>query len=220
MTKEEDYRNSDYCPVLKNVQQKKQLLEDEIRGDSARTRIFYNKVNDRKGKYHEKFANIYNKKCAYCGIQWGLFPVESFEVDHFVNEASFPKTVEGRENAGKVSNLVWSCISCNRGKSALALISPYDKILNVDDGSIAKVFERDEQFYIRIRDRFKNDEFVKKFYDELHLGYEARRLDYLLLKMQGMYERELDEGKKARLGESIYLLQKKRNTMIESKDAI
>lgn len=149
-----------------------------------------------------------------------MFPVESFEIDHFVNEASFPKTAEGREAAGRVRNLVWSCTSCNRGKRALTLIPPYDKILNADDGSIAKVFKRDDQFYIQIRNEFKNDEFVNKFYDELHLGYEARRLDYLLLKMQGMHDSESDEVKKTKLGESIYLLLRKRNTMIESKDAI
>lgn len=61
MTKEKDYRNSDYCPALSNVQQKKQVLEEEIKKESAKTRIFYNKISDRKGRYHQKFADIYKK---------------------------------------------------------------------------------------------------------------------------------------------------------------
>lgn len=214
MTKDSDYRNTDYCPVLEHVAEQKQALEKEIKAESPRTKIIYNKVNDRDGIYHKKFARIYNEKCAYCGAAFGLLPVESFEIDHFLNEASFEDTTEGRIEAGRMSNLVWSCVSCNRGKCGITIKPPYDALLNVDDGSIAAVFERDEKYYIQIRDTYKNDEFIQKFYEALHLGYETRRLDYLCLQLEGKYQAERNKKRKEKLGESLSILLKKRNRMV------
>lgn len=213
MARDKDYRNTVYCPVLDNVEKKKQNLENEIKSESPRTKIIYNKVHDRNSIYHKKFARIYNDKCAYCGAMWGLLPVESFEVDHFLNEASFPNTTEGREAAGRMINLAWSCISCNRGKRGITIKSPYDKLLNVDNGNIVDVFERDKDYYIRINDTYQDDEFIQQFYEELHLGYETRRLDYLGLQLEGKYQAEKDVERKRKLGESLSILLKKRNRM-------
>lgn len=143
----------------------------------------------------------------------GLLPVESFEVDHFINEASFPNTTEGRAEAGRMINLVWSCISCNRGKSGITIKPPYDELLNVDNGNIAGVFRRDKDYYIRICDTYQDDKFIQQFYDSLHLGYETRRLDYLGLQLEGKYQSEKDEKRKIKLGESLSILLKKRNRM-------
>ena len=92
------------------------------------------------------------------------------QVDHFINEASFPNTTEGRAEAGRMINLVWSCISCNRGKSGITIKPPYDELLNVDNGNIAGVFRRDKDYYIRICDTYQDDKFIQQFYDSLHLG--------------------------------------------------
>lgn len=144
----------------------------------------------------------------------GLLPVESFEVDHFLNEASFPDTTEGRVEAGRIINLVWSCISCNRGKRGITIKPPYDDLLNVDNGNIAMVFRRDGDYYIRICDTYKDDKFIQQFYESLHLGYETRRLDYLGLQLEGKYQAEKDEKRKRKLGESLSILLKKRNHMV------
>ena len=192
MARDKDYRNTEYCPQLNKVEEQKEILEKEIKLESPRTKIIYNKVNNRDSIYHKKFAQIYNHKCAYCGALSGLLPVESFEVDHFINEASFPNTTEGRAEAGRMINLVWSCISCNRGKSGITIKPPYDELLNVDNG---------------------NDKFIQQFYDSLHLGYETRRLDYLGLQLEGKYQSEKDEKRKIKLGESLSILLKKRNRM-------
>lgn len=213
MTRDKDYRNTEYCPVLNNVEEQKHTLEEEIKSKSPRTKIIYNKVYSRESEYYEKFAEIYNNKCAYCGAMCGLLPVESFEVDHFLNEASFPDTTEGRAEAGGMINLIWSCISCNRGKCGITIKPPYDKLLNVDNGNIAKVFKRDKHYYIHISDTYQDDEFIKQFYKALRLGYETRRLDYLCLQIEGKYKTEKDEEYKRKLGESLSLLLKKRNRM-------
>ncbi len=213
MARDKDYRNTEYCPKLNKVDEQKRILEKKIKSDSPRSKIVYNKVNNRDSIYHEKFARIYNNKCAYCGALWGLLPVESFEVDHFLNEASFPNTTEGRVEAGRMTNLVWSCISCNRGKRGITIMPPYDDLLNVDDGSIAVVFRRDRDYYIQICDTYQDDKFIQQFYESLHLGYETRRLDYLGLQLEGMYQAEKDEERKRKLGESLSSLLKKRNRM-------
>ena len=121
MARDNDYRNTIYCPVLDKVEEQKNALEKEIKLAFPRTKIIYNKVKERNSEYHKKFAKIYNNKCAYCGAMWGLLPVESFEVDHFFNEASFPDTTAGRTEAGRMINLAWACISCNRGKRGITI---------------------------------------------------------------------------------------------------
>lgn len=213
MATDKDYRNTEYCPKLNKVEEQKQILEKEIESESPRTKIFYNKVNDRDNIYHKKFAQIYNHKCAYCGALSGLLPVESFEVDHFLNEASFPDTTIGRAEAGRMINLVWSCISCNRGKRGITIKPPYVDLLNVDNGNIAEIFTRDKDYYIRICDTYQDEKFIQQFYESLHLGYEARRLDYLGLQLEGKYQAEKDENRKSKLGETLSILMKKRNRM-------
>lgn len=220
MARDKDYRNTEYCPILNKVEEQKQVLEKEIKSEFPRTKIVYNKVNNRDSVYHKKFAQIYNNKYAYCGALWGLLPVESFEVDHFLNEASFPDTTEGRVEAGRMINLVWSCISCNRGKREITIKPPYDDLLNVDNGNIAMVFRRDREFYIRICNTYQNDKFIQQFYKSLHLGYETRRLDYLGLQLEGKYQAEKDEKRKNKLGECLSILMKERNRMVVTDGAL
>ncbi|WP_418462622.1 HNH endonuclease [Frisingicoccus sp.] len=220
MARDKDYRNTEYCPILNKVEEQKQVLEKEIKSEFPRTKIVYNKVNNWDSVYHKKFAQIYNNKCAYCGALWGLLPVESFEVDHFLNEASFPDTTEGRVEAGRMINLVWSCISCNRGKREITIKPPYDDLLNVDNGNIAMVFRRDREFYIRICNTYQNDKFIQQFYKSLHLGYETRRLDYLGLQLEGKYQAEKDEKRKNKLGECLSILMKERNRMVVTDGAL
>lgn len=213
MAREKDFRNTAYCPVLREVKEQKEDLEEEIKSAYPRTKILYNKVNERGSVYHKKFAKIYNGKCAYCGARWGLLPVESFEVDHFLNEASYPDTIDGRIEAGRLMNLVWACVSCNRGKRGITIKPPYHDLLDADNGNIADVFMRDKNYYIRIYDTYKDDAFVQQFYEALHLGYETRRLDYLGLQLEGKYQAEKDAERKHKLGESLSILLKKRNSM-------
>lgn len=211
MSNTNDYRNTEYCPQKDRIQQKKIVLEQMIKDESPYTKIMYNKIRNREDKYHKLFARIYNGKCGYCGCAWPLLPTESFEIDHFINEASYPKTLAGRIEAGKTSNLVWACVSCNRGKSGLTISGKYEEILHPDLDEIASVFERDNQYYIQISEKYKDDVFINKFYEELRLGYEVRRLDYLLLELNGKMQREEDQTKKEKLGYALSVLLKKRN---------
>lgn len=96
----------------------------------------------------------------------------------------FSKDTAGRSEAGKVSNLVLACYSCNRGKGKLMIDEDHQGTLNPDDGSIAQVFDRNEDYYICIRPDYAEDQVVVDFYQKLLLGSEFRRLDYLLLEIK------------------------------------
>lgn len=179
-----DYRNTTNCPALVDIIQKKCTLEYKIQKEHKRAKIMYNFVHDKQGIYFKLFSEIYNCKCAYCGTWIGISDIRLFEVDHFICEDAFSKDTSGRSEAGKLLNLVLACYSCNRGKGNLMIDEVHQGILNPDDGSIAQVFDRNEDYYICIRSDYAEDQLVVNFYHKLLLGSEFRRLDYLLLEIK------------------------------------
>jgi 5-methylcytosine-specific restriction endonuclease McrA len=209
----DDYRNTTNCPILTDVAHKKSDLEAKIRADHPHARIMYNFVHKKGDVYFEPFSKIYNHKCAYCGVLIGIADIRLFEVDHFICEDSFPGNTEGRIEAGKVSNLVLACYSCNRGKGDLMIDQEHQRTLNPDDGSIARVFDRDEDYYICIRQDYAEDPLVVDFYQKLLLGSEFRRLDYLLLEMKNFIstQRTSNPTIAAKLEQCLCALLMKRN---------
>ena len=107
--------------------------------------------------------------------------------------------------------MVLACYQCNRGKKDFVIKDEYVKHLCTDDGSIADVFYRDSKYYICINDKYTDDETVKKFYEQLHLEHQSRRLDYLIMNMRGLHKQIEGTDKGGKLAEAIVLLQEKRN---------
>ena len=184
-----DYRNTDQCLTLTDVRAKKNALEKRIRECHKKTKIIYNRINDKHDTYYKEFAAIYNYKCAYCGTSLKFTDIRLFEIDHYICESAFSKDTAGRSEAGRIENLIFSCFSCNRGKGQLHIQDAYVPILNPDDNSISDVFFRDDKYYIKIRNEYSSDEFIKLFYEELMLGSEFRRLDFLLLEMDNFVKK-------------------------------
>jgi len=178
-----DYRNTDKCHPLSDVSIKKNTLCSEIKAKYRKLKIMYRYVRDKNKEYFKKFAEIYNYKCAYCGAILKFTDIRLLEVDHFICESKFPKNTEGRAEAGKIENLIFSCYSCNRGKHGLHIEAEHQSILYPDDNSIAAIFCRSEDYYIKINDAYSDNAFISQFYEKLSLGNEARRIDYLLLEM-------------------------------------
>lgn len=205
MTK--DYRNTKYCPSLEDVKEKKEKLENNIRKKHSRQKIMYNKISDRSTEFNSQFTEIYNCKCAYCGVDMKVLPLTLFEVDHYIAEADFTDKAE----AGKVENLVLACYQCNRSKKDFVIKDEYVKQLCTDDGKIAEVFFRDSNYYICINDEFLEDTTIKNFYKQLHMEHQSRRLDYLLMNMRGLHKQIQGTDKGGKLAEAIILLQEKRN---------
>ena len=205
-----DYRNTEYCPILENVKDKKKVLEEKIRADHPRQKIMYNKIHDRNTTFNKEFCSIYNYKCAYCGVSMDILSATLFEVDHFVAESLF----DDKEKAGKVDNLVLACYQCNRNKKAFEIDGEHIEKLNTDEGEIANVFFRDNKYYIRIRDNYIEDEAIKGFYNQLQLGNQTRRLDYLLINMQGLHKKLEGTVQGRKLAEIIITMQRKRNRFV------
>ena len=202
-----DYRNTKYCPVLENIKDEKEKLENDIREKHPRQKNMYNKISDRSTEYNARFAKIYNCKCAYCGVSMKVLSSILFEVDHYIAESTYADKAQ----AGKVENLVLACYQCNRSKKDFIIKDEYVKRLCTDNGSIADVFYRDSNYYICINDKYMDDETVKKFYEQLHLEHQSRRLDYLLMNMHGLHKQMQGTDKGGKLAEAIVLLQEKRN---------
>lgn len=167
----------------------------------------YNKIKLRDNEFNKRFVQIYNCKCAYCGVSMDILPATLFEVDHYIAESLF----DDKNKAGKIENLVLSCYQCNRNKKALVISDKYVKQLNTDNGKITEVFYRDDKYYIRINKSFQNDKKIEEFYEKLKLFHQSHRIDYLLLSMNGLHSKVEDKNKKEKLAEAILLLQKKRN---------
>ena len=208
-----DYRNTEYCPMLENVGNKKKALEEKIRVAHPRQKIIYNKVHNRSTDFNREFCRIYNCKCAYCGVSMDILPATLFEIDHFVAESLF----DDKQKAGKIENLVLSCYQCNRNKKEFEITGEYVEKLNTDDGKIADIFFRDD---IRIKDEYIEDETIKGFYNQLQLVHQTRRLDYLLINMQGLHKRLEGTVQGGRLAEAIITLMKKRNKFAENESVM
>lgn len=217
MSVNRDYRNTDMCPSFFEVDIKKKELERRIREKHKKVKIIYYRVNVKKDEYFRNFAEIYNYKCAYCGAVLKFTDIRLFEIDHFICESAFQDNTDGRSEAGKIENLVFSCYSCNRGKGNLHIKDGYLTQLNPDDNSIANIFDRDEAYYIEINDAYSKDVFIQLFYDKLLLGSEARRLDYLLLEMENLKNRLKNSNKELadKLEQCMFtLLQKKTYALV------
>ena len=86
-------------------------------------------------------------------------------------------------------------------------------MLHPDSDSIKSVFVRDESYSIAVAKEFAESETVTAFYNQLKLGQEIHKLDYLLLKMLGQQSKTEDSDEYRTLGEAISLLRKKRNLL-------
>ena len=150
---------------------------------------------------------IYNYKCSYCGNSIANISSNLFEIDHYICESSF----ESKEIAGKIENLVLACYDCNRSKSNFLIKDEYIDILSPDLDKIKDVFYRDELFSIQISEEYNNDMFVKSFYEQLKLGYQSRRLDFLLINLRGLCEKHDGKPHVEKINVILRKLQQKRN---------
>lgn len=202
-----DYRNTVYCSPLVELEKKKKELNEEICKEHPRARIIYNQIKDTDSSYKGKFMKIYNYKCSYCGNSIDNISSTLFEVDHYICESSFAS----KEVAGKIENLVLACYDCNRSKSSFLIDKAYIDTLNPDREEIIDVFCRDDLYYIQISEKYKEDEFVKNFYEQLQLGFQVRRLDFLLMNIRGLCGRLDGKPQADKLNVVLRKLQQKRN---------
>lgn len=202
-----DYRMVSNKYEFSNVILEKNGLLELITAEHPKTRNFYNSISNKKEGYFKNFAEIYNHKCAYCGVKAGeLKELSDYEIDHIICESSY----EDKCEAGRIDNLTFSCKFCNRKKR--------DFLINVKklhpDTEIHKNYFRDDLFNIKINNNKNTDSDIVDFYKKLEFDNEIRRLDFLLMQMIEL-KNTLDEGIiRSKLQDSIDILRKKRNLIV------
>ena len=204
-----DFRNTEYCPILENVGEKKAKVADQIKHDHKRALDMHAYLHQNSGPYKLEFMRAYNGKCAYCGASIKILPKSMFEIDHFIYEKA-PVFNGSKAAAGYIENLVLACRSCNHQKSSFIIEDAYSQYLYPDTEGIQKSFIRDDLYYIKISDDCKENGVVKDFYKQLNLVGELRRLDYLLMSMIGLNSKIVA---KPEIRDAIEMLRIKRNIM-------
>ena len=209
----DDYRSTKYCPELTDLQGKKDSVRRTILAQHPRARDMHTYISDNDKPFKELFLDVYNGKCAYCGVSIKIIPWKMFEIDHLI-----PRTAKrfGRKkaNAGYMDNLVLSCYDCNRAKSNFEVRDEELQKIHPDKTGITESFTRDDDYYIRISDEMEADETVTSFYKEVDLGNQLHRIDYLLLNMYGLCESISNEHPAyGRLMDAVSCLQEKRNVV-------
>lgn len=207
-----DYRATDYCPAFERISEKKDEVVELIRKKHPRARDLHALISPNESEYKAPFMMVYNCKCSYCGVSADIIPKDNFEVDHFIykkNKVKFQTVAE----AGYIENLVLACRRCNHHKSSYIIPDEYFDVLHPDLEQIKSVFVRGKDYSIVVAEEFAESEIVTKFHDQLKLGQEVHKLDYLLLKMLGQQSKTEDPNEYRTLGEAISLLRKKRNLL-------
>lgn len=201
-----DYRNTKYCPSWDKLDANKSELLNIIQKDHHKAKDMYRLVSDRNG-YKQQFAEVYNYKCAYCGVSIDLIPMDAFEVDHIRYKKSFEKASE----AGQMNNLALACHNCNRKKSDFPIPDDYMQLLHPDI-DIQACFVRDDLYNIHVSEDKKGDETIQNFFEQISFEDEVHRLDYLLMNMIGLSRKIADKLEiRAALTDAIEILRTKRN---------
>lgn len=208
----EDYRNTKYCPLLENLQKKKNDVVTLVKKEHRNAVDMHTYISNNGKQFKIAFIQVYNGKCSYCGVSLDLIPKSLFQIDHFVFQKA-PEFNGSKAAAGKIENLVLSCNICNHNKSSFSIPKTEREKLHPDK-EICNTFYRDENYYIQVAKELDSNVTVKEFYNELKLGSEIHRLDYLLMSMIGLQTKLTDEHPAyTTLGQAIEQLKKKRNIM-------
>lgn len=209
----EDYRNTKYCPKLTNLADKKNDIKNAILAEHSRAKDMHTYISKNDRPFKQKFIEAYNGKCAYCGVSIEIIPWKMFEIDHFIPKEA-DRFGNSKAKAGYIENLVLSCYDCNRAKSALECPDEELHKIHPDGTEITDSFVRDDDYYIRVSEKMKNDDTVNLFYKQLELGNQLHRIDYLLMNMRGLCKKITDKHPAhEKLISAIDLLQQRRNTM-------
>ena len=209
----EDYRNTKYCSKLIGIADKKKDIKEAILAEHSRAKDMHTYISRNDTPFKKQFIEAYNGKCAYCGVSIDIIPWKMFEIDHFIPKES-NRFGGSKANAGYIENLVLSCYDCNRAKGTFECSDEDIYKIHPDGTGIIDSFIREDDYYIQISEKMKNDDTVNLFYEQLELGNQLHRIDYLLMNMRGLCIEIMDKHPAyEKLMSAIDLLQRKRNVM-------
>lgn len=137
-------------------------------------RILNNKSHYKaiKEKKHTKrnFFKLYEEECVYCSLPKDT--VIPFEIDHFIplKGSKGNKKLESERN--NIENLVCSCQRCNRNKGS----EDFSKCYHPDEKRYSENWIIDENYYTKLKEEAKTNNYIEEVYKYLKLGYEDRRI--------------------------------------------
>mgnify|MGYP003077381369 CR=1 FL=1 len=188
------------------------FLEKLVEIEHPNAKDMHRYISDNSQKFKLEFIKAYNGKCAYCGASIDLIKKNEFEIDHFLYEKA--PIFATKKDAGYMGNLILSCHDCNHNKNSFWIEKEEMDTLNPDGEKIKNVFIRDDKYYIRINDEFKENTTIEGFYNKLCLGSELHRLDYLIMNIIGL-QRYCEDNSDlyVGLGKILDIIREKRNIM-------
>ncbi|WP_315523855.1 HNH endonuclease [Fusobacterium massiliense] len=209
----DDYRRSKYCVPFKNITFNKNEFLKKLKLEFPRLKNVYLKIRENDNNYKIEFMKVYNCRCSYCGVSLDILNIRMFEIDHYIYRKA--NKFKNNNNANKIENLVLACQFCNRKKSDFLIPDSEYSLLYPDNEEIKKIFYRDEEYYIKIKNEYLQNEIIKKFYKQLEMAAEVRRLDFLLISLLNFKKKYRDKLENLHilneLSDIIEKLKKKRN---------
>ena len=209
----DDYRKTKYCLSFENINLNKNKFLEELKLEFPEIEDIYSKISKNDELYKIKFMKIYNCRCSYCGVSLDILNKRMFEIDHYIPKKA--DKFKNNNNANKIENLVLACQFCNRKKSDFLISDSEYSLLYPDNEEIKKIFYRDEKYYIKIENEYSQNETIKKFYEQLEMDGEVRRLDFLLISLLNFKKKYRNKLENLHilneLSDIIEKLKKKRN---------
>ena len=180
-------------------------LRKKISDDHPRITNFYKCLRD-KNEYKKALFDAYKNRCCYCGDS--LLKIDDVQMDHIVSPED--RIINDFENIAP------SCGFCNRQKSDLVKTELFARKIN-PCSNIFNCFERKEDFSIAIRKKYVADRDVINFYNNLDLGNEVRRIDYIIVYLNDLCSVIINEKIREQI-KSIKndILEKRRNISLKS----
>lgn len=162
-----DYRCPSFVKSYGKILQKKDCLREKLKKEHPNLNNHYEWVRQ-EGK--QQFADVYGRRCAYCGVGVNVVGIKGFQVDHL-----YPQKIKKNND---LKNLVFSCEKCNQKKKDKLISS--DSIIHPDSDKIGEIFIRNDDYSISIDEKYKIDPEINEYYYSLELDEWTRKLDYCI----------------------------------------
>lgn len=206
-----DYRRTSYEESAGDLASGKAEVEQNIRAEHPKQKDLHELLRKNESPYKMAFIKAYGGKCAYCGVSIRIIDKKQFEIDHYIPHTDRTR-FKNKSEAGCMENLILACYDCNRNKGDYSVSDHYRSELHPDGQGIVHCFYRDEDYYIRINPEKTTENDIVNFYNQLRLGQEIHRLDYLLMSLKGLRDKHSENNEICSiLSNAIMLMQEKRN---------
>ena len=169
----QDYRFFEWEEVPIFVEEREKLKQSILKRH-PRLKNFYKFFNERERLFYKsRFMVIFSNRCCYCGVSFlRVLNGSNVQIDHIYSKSNNDKSFD----INAIENLAPSCNVCNSRKSNIVKTKSFAK--KISPYTLSGVFERTNDFSIRVSNAFVHDKDIVSFYNALNLASEFYRLSY------------------------------------------